>query len=100
MSSVSRAAMHCRLAVGQKGFITLGLVAATKGKAQPDPRGFSLNTILAIHHYGVAGEEAQMRRVGTVAWCDWGRFEPCKSTTKSNHTNTLRKENVGHVVCM
>jgi len=47
--------------VGQKGFITLGPVAATTGKAQPHPRGFSLNTILAICHDGLAGEEARMR---------------------------------------
>jgi len=100
MSLVSRAAMHFKLAVGQKGFITLCPVAATTGKARPDPRGFSLNTILAIRHDGVAEEEARMRRVETVAWCDRGRFEPCKSTTKSNHTETLRKENVGHVVCV
>jgi len=78
MSSVSRAAMHCRLAVGIKGFITLGPVAATTGKARPHPRGFSLKSILAIRHGGLAGEEAWMRRVGTVARCDRGRFGPRK----------------------
>ena len=79
MSSVSRAAMHCRLAVGQKGFITLGPLAATTGKAQPNPRGFSLKSFLAIPHGGLAGEEARMRLVGTVARCDRGRFVPRKS---------------------
>jgi len=78
MSSVSRVAMHCRLAVAIKGFITLGPVAATTGKARPHPRGFSLKSILAIRHGGLAGKETRLRRVGTVARCDRGRFLPCK----------------------
>jgi len=78
ISSISRDAMHCSLAVGIKGFITLGLLAATTGKAQPHPCGFSLKSILAIRHGGLAGEEARMRRVRTVARCDRVRFVPRK----------------------
>jgi len=70
--------MHCRLAVGIKGFITLRPLAATTGKARPNPRDFSLKSILATRHGGLAGEEARMRRVGTVARCDQGRFVPRK----------------------
>ncbi|KAK7368159.1 hypothetical protein VNO80_10182 [Phaseolus coccineus] len=61
---------YCLVLLG-KGLI-FGLVAATRGKARPHSRGFSINTIFTIRLDGLARVETRMRRVGTLAWLELG----------------------------